>query len=161
MRLAKEWNNSDSQDMDRKLGMQNEKIYVLGDEEHVDTGDVSRNESRADFQARVQGLYGQTNESGNESGADFQARVQGLYGQTNESGNESGADFLARVQGLYGQTNESNEENNLLVLPNTCNQPGPTLVVTEPRVQNKIAYRFEKFISMVDIGVSSRSYISN
>jgi len=119
--------------------MQNEKIYVLGDEEHVDTGVVSRN----------------------ESGADFQARVQGLYGQTNESGNESGADFQAKVQSLYGQTNESNEENNFIALPNTGNEPGPTLVVTEPRVQNNIAYRFEKFISMVDTGVSSRSDVSN
>jgi len=79
MRLAKEWNNSDSQDKDRKFSMQDERIYVLGDEEHVDAGDVSSNESGAEFQARVQGLYRQTNEPGNESVADFQARVQGLY----------------------------------------------------------------------------------
>jgi len=38
MRLVKEWNNSDSQDKDRKLSMENEKIYVLGEEEHVNTG---------------------------------------------------------------------------------------------------------------------------
>jgi len=34
-------------------------------------------------------------------------------------------------------------------------------VVTEPRVQNNIVYRFEKFISLVGTGVSSRSHVSN
>jgi len=62
---------------------------------------------------------------------------------------------------LYRQTNESNEENNLIALSNTCNQPGATLVVTEPKVQNNIACRFEKFISMVDTGVSSQSDVSS
>jgi len=49
MKLAKEWNNSDSQDTDRNLSLQNERVYVLGDEGHVNTRVASRNESGADF----------------------------------------------------------------------------------------------------------------
>jgi len=67
MKLAKKWNNSNSQDEDRDLSLQNERIYVLGNEEHVKTGVVSRNESRADFLARLKGLYGQTNEPDKEN----------------------------------------------------------------------------------------------
>jgi len=73
------------------------------------------------------------------------------------SRNESGADFQARVPRLYGQTNESDKENNFIALPNTCNQPGPRLVVTEPRVQNYEIYRVERYNSLVDTGVSRRS----
>jgi len=55
MELANKWNNSVSQDEGRE-SIQNEKIYILRDEEYVKTGDVSKNESGADFQARLQGL---------------------------------------------------------------------------------------------------------
>jgi len=58
---------------------------------------------------------------------------------------------------LYGQTNEPNEENNFIALPNTGNQPGPTLVVTEPRIENNKIYKVEKYTSLVDTGVSSQS----
>jgi len=87
MRLAKEWNNSNSQDKETKLSMQNKRIYILGNKEHANTDVVSRNDSVADFQARVQGLYGQTNESNkerentgvvsrNEGRANFQAKYK-------------------------------------------------------------------------------------
>jgi len=56
MKLAKQWNNSGSQDEGRDLSIQNETIYVLGNEEYVKTGVVSKNESGADFQARLQCL---------------------------------------------------------------------------------------------------------
>jgi len=52
-------------------------------------------------------------------------------------------------------------ENNFIALPSAWNQSGPTLVVTEPRVQNSKVYRVEKYISLVDEGVSSQSDVSN
>jgi len=59
MELAKEWNNSGSQDEERNLGRQDEAIYVLGNEEDVKTQGVSRNDSGINFVAMLQGLYGQ------------------------------------------------------------------------------------------------------
>jgi len=65
MKLGKEWNDSGSQDEGIDLGIQNEKIYVLGKEEYGEEY-VPKNESGANFQARVQGLYRQSKGPNNE-----------------------------------------------------------------------------------------------
>jgi len=56
MKLAKEWNKSGSQDEGRDLIIQNGTIYVLGEGEEVTTRCVSRNETGAEFQARLKGV---------------------------------------------------------------------------------------------------------
>jgi len=58
MKLAKEWNESGSQDEGRDLIIQNETIYVLGKGEEVTTKGVLRNETGAEFQARLKGVGG-------------------------------------------------------------------------------------------------------
>jgi len=57
MKLAKEWNES---------GLQNEAVYTIGVHEGVGTGVLSKNGGVADFQARLQGLYGQLEEPDKE-----------------------------------------------------------------------------------------------
>jgi len=49
MKLDKKWNNSGSQDEGIDLSIHNETIYALGNEEYVKTGEVSKNESGANF----------------------------------------------------------------------------------------------------------------
>jgi len=58
MKLAKEWNESNSQVEDRDLIIQNETIYVLGEGEEVTTVRESGNETGAEFQARLKGVGG-------------------------------------------------------------------------------------------------------
>jgi len=56
MKLAKEWNESSSKDEDRDLGIQNKPIYVFGEGEEVTSVLGLRNETGAEFQARLKGV---------------------------------------------------------------------------------------------------------
>jgi len=65
MKLAKELNASASNDKERNFGLQSEIVYVVGQKEYV-TKDGSETDSLANFQARLQGLYSQPQESDKE-----------------------------------------------------------------------------------------------
>jgi len=66
MELAKDWNDSGSQDKGSDLRLQNDAVYVVGKEEDDRTGVLSKNGGVADFQAGLQGLYGQPEEPNKE-----------------------------------------------------------------------------------------------
>jgi len=66
VKVAKEWDNSDSTEKGSDLVTPNETIHVVGNDENVRTTGMPKSESGAEFQARLQGLYGQHEGSNRE-----------------------------------------------------------------------------------------------
>jgi len=134
MKLAKEWDDSDSKDKRRDCGIQNEAVYVVDKEEYV-TKDGSETGGVADFQTRLQSLYGHPEEPDKERKLMMLAKAwnasspvhevieqrlqnEAVYTLGNEDYGKGGdlimnsgvADFQTRPQELYSQPEELNKE---------------------------------------------------
>jgi len=124
MKLAKEWKDFSSKDNEKDLGIQNEAVHVVGKKEYV-TKAVSETGGVADFQTRLQGLYGQPEKPDKKRNFSILAKAwnasspvheiveqrlqnEAVYTLGNddyEDGgnlimNSGGVDFQARLQGL-------------------------------------------------------------